>query len=119
MFPVPRSLLFLREPSSLPERPGDVRTTRLLLIAAASVLAAGCGLFDGGNAGLPEGAPAPGELLRLSDEAMRALRSLRAGTRGGPSGPGNPPSESAVELRGTRCVRDGRSGRQPGPSGRR
>lgn len=82
------------------------------------MLVAGCGLFDGGNAGLPEGAPAPGELLRLSDEAMRALRSLRAETRVVPSVPGNPPYESAVELRGTRCVRDERSVRQPDPSGR-
>ena len=95
-----------------------MRTTRFLLVATASLLLGGCGLFGGGGGAPPADAPALDELLRLSDEAMRALWSLRAETRVVPSVAGNPPYESAIELRGRRCIRDERSVREPDPSGR-
>ena len=95
-----------------------MRTTRFLLVATASLLLGGCGLFGGGGGAPPADAPALDGLLRLSDEAMRALRSLRAETRAVPSVAGNPPYESAIELRGRRCIRNERSVREPDPSGR-
>lgn len=77
---------------------------RFLLLPTLVFITSACSLLPGGENTARRAEVSPEEVLRRSDEAMRASKSFRAVTKVVPSVPGNPPYDLAYEFRGTRCV---------------